>query len=271
MEEFKIAVEGGNLHVTVAGSGEPVVLVHGIFASGYCWRQVVPLLARHYRVYTLDLLGFGESDMPPGADYSQSAQARRVHQAINALDLHDVRLVGHSMGGEISVHMMQQNPAPFAQWALVAADGFRPAFTSWQRGLLSGFWMQGLVRKFFAENGFRRSLRRIAADASAFTDEVIAAYCKPYRRPEFPAAVRQLVRDREGGVVPAAMRALPKLPTLLLWGDADRIVPVSIGEQYRAYLPHARWELLPGCGHMPMEERPEATAERLLAFFRASS
>ncbi|KEO80994.1 alpha/beta fold hydrolase [Tumebacillus flagellatus] len=266
-EVRRVQVSGGNLHVRIDGAGEPVLLVHGIFASGFCWRRVIPLLAAKYRVYTVDLLGFGESDMPPDADYSQSAHARRLHELIDKLGLQGVRLVGHSMGGEISVHMVDQNAAPFRQWALVSADGFRPAFLPWQRALLSGAWMNRLVPKLFSERGFQRSIKRIAVEAGAFAPDVAEGYLKPYRRAEFPRAVRQLVKHREGGIDPEKVRSLPRLPTLLLWGDQDRIVPVRIGEQYRELLPHAEWELLPQCGHMPMEEFPETTAVRLLAFF----
>nr|WP_236588317.1 alpha/beta hydrolase [Tumebacillus amylolyticus] len=263
-----VEVEGGRLKVCVDGAGAPVLLVHGIFASGYCWREVVPILAREYRVYTVDLLGFGESDMPPLADYSQSAHARRLHELIQKLNLHNLRLVGHSMGGEISVHALLQNPEPFAQCALVSADGFRPAFRGWQRRLLSGFWMNGFVRTFFSERGFARAVTRIVQEPQVFSSEIVQGYLKPYQRAEFPHAVRQLVRNREGGLDPARVASLPDLPTLLLWGDQDRIVPVAIGEQYRKLLPHADWQLLPNCGHMPMEEFPAETAERLLTFFK---
>jgi len=265
--ELKIPVEGGQMHVTVDGAGEPVLLVHGIFASGYCWRHVAARLASDYTVYTVDLLGFGKSDMPPDADYSQSAQARRIHQVIEHLQLTHVRLVGHSMGGEISVIAVRENPEPIQQLALISADGFRPPFKNWQRKLLSGTWMSWFVRHTFDEKWFRRTIGTIAQDKTLFTSDVIEQYVMPYRRSEFPHAMRKLALDREGGFTPDSCRAI-ELPTLLLWGDSDLIVPRRIGDTYHALWPHAAYKVCTHCGHLPMEENPAWLVEQLQLFFQ---
>ncbi|ARU61252.1 hypothetical protein CBW65_09785 [Tumebacillus avium] len=266
---LNVDVDGGTLYVEKRGAGEPVFLVHGLFASSYCWRLVAEQLALRYTVYALDLLGFGKSDMPNDGDYSQSAQARRVLDVIGKLELQNVRLVGHSMGGEISALAASFDPTPFRQLVLVAADGFRPAFKPWQRRLLSGAWMGWLVKRRFDERGFRRSISRIVADPSVYGSDVIAEYVAPYRREEFPLAMRRLAHDREAGISPDLCSNI-KIPTLLLWGDQDRIVPPRIGDRYRDVLPNVvRYERLNNCGHMPMEEHPEWLTEELVTFFEA--
>ncbi|ASS76678.1 hypothetical protein CIG75_18015 [Tumebacillus algifaecis] len=264
---LNVAVDGGTLYVEVHGQGEPVLLVHGIFASSYCWRLVAEKLAERYTVYVVDLLGFGQSDMPQDGDYSQSAQARRVLNMIEQLELHNLRLVGHSMGGEISALAASFDPTPFRQLVLVAADGFRPAFKPWQRRLLSGAWMGWLVRRGFDERGFRRSISLIVQDPSIYGSDVIAEYVAPYRRKEFPLAVRQLVKNREAGIGPELCHSIA-IPTMLLWGEQDRIVPPQIGDRYRDVLPNVvRYERCDHCGHMPMEEHPEWLTKELMQFF----
>lgn len=269
-QELHVPVTEGQLFVTRQGAGEPVLLVHGIFASGYCWRHVAAALAEEYEVYTVDLLGFGRSDMPPTADYGQSMQARRLHELIARLGLSQVRLVGHSMGGEIAVHAALQDSDPFCQLVLVSADGFRPAFTGWQRMLLSGRWMNWFVRKMFDEKGLQLSASRVVLDPGVFRGEVIDGYVSPYRRQEFPLAVRQVVRTREGGMNPEWLSGL-SLPTLLLWGEQDRIVPTRIGDAYQERMPHAVYHRCEGCGHMPMEEQPEWLVAELRAFFQTKN
>jgi pimeloyl-ACP methyl ester carboxylesterase len=268
LEHFRVPVEGGEMHVEAQGAGEPVLLVHGIFASGYCWRHVASALARQYRVYTVDLLGFGQSDMHPEIDYSQSVQARRLHQLIESLGLQNVRLVGHSMGGEISMLAVLENATPFRQLVLVSADGFRPPFKRWQRTLLSGAWIAWFVRHRFNEKYFGRSTWLTVSDRHLFTEEMVSAYCAPYHRAEFPEAVRRIVETREGGIAPERCREI-ELPTLLLWGENDRVVPRRIGDQYHEHLPHAEYRLRPACGHMPMEEQPEWVIDELFRFFSA--
>ncbi|TCP56029.1 pimeloyl-ACP methyl ester carboxylesterase [Tumebacillus sp. BK434] len=248
-----------------------MLLVHGLFASSYCWRLVAERLAKRYAVYAVDLLGFGKSDMPDDGDYSQSAQARRVLEVIRRLELSEVRLVGHSMGGEISALAASFDPTPFRQLVLVSADGFRPAFKRWQRRLLSGSWMGWFVKRRFDVKGFRRSISYIVADPAVYGSDVIAEYVAPYRREEFPLAMRQLARDREAGIGPELCRTI-QIPTLLLWGDQDRIVPPRIGDRYRDVLPNVvRYRRLDNCGHMPMEEHPEWLTRELLTFFTAAS
>lgn len=266
VQEWMLDVDGGRLFVEAQGQGEPVLLVHGIFASGYCWRKVAAQLAAEYRVYSLDLLGFGRSEMPAEASYAQSAQAERLLQAVDALGLQEVRLVGHSMGGEIAVLAALRRPAPFRQLALVAADGFRP-FRQWQRRVLGGKWTSWVVRHTFDEKWFRRMMPLFSHDASPFTDEVIEGYVAPYRREEFAAAMRKLALDREEGLSPEAVGAL-QVPTLLVWGELDRIVPKRVGDVYAERLPAATYRTRAECGHLPMEECPEWLAEELVAFFR---
>ncbi|MFD2172102.1 alpha/beta fold hydrolase [Tumebacillus lipolyticus] len=262
-----LLVDGGSMHLEVRGQGEPVLLVHGIFASSYCWRLVAEQLAKRYTVYSLDLLGFGMSDMPPDIDYSQSAQARRVLQVVDQLGLSSVRLVGHSMGGEIAAMAACFDATPFSQLVLVAADGFRPAFKPWQRRVLSGAWMGWVVRRTFDEKGFRRFVRRIVTDPTVYGAEEIAHYVAPYRRAEFPLAMRRLAKDREAGIRPEMCSTI-QVPTLLLWGEEDRIVPPRIGEQYRELLPNVvHYLTCPNCGHMPMEEYPEWLTRQLVSFF----
>ena len=158
-------VNGTRIYYVQAGRGEPVVLIHGLNASTFSFRYIIPELAQHYRVVALDLQGFGYSARPAGADYSLTAQAELVRRAMERLGIERATVVGHSMGGAVAMRLAVRSPERVVRLVLVNS--------ATDRQLRRGLRLGRLVRPFlpiaalFALQRIavrRRALRRSVHD-----------------------------------------------------------------------------------------------------------
>jgi pimeloyl-ACP methyl ester carboxylesterase len=233
LEVRETRVGGERIRWRVAGEGPPLVLVHGLSASWRWWRAVVPFLSRDHTCHLVDLPRFTGTRRPDAAAGWISAWA-------DGAGLRRVTLVGHSLGGAVAARLAVMRAELVHALVLVAAVGM-PS----RRRLGEYAWP--LLTTFRATNPV--FLSRIAADAVRAT----------------PAA---LVR---GGVYSARAdisneaRGI-RAPTLLVWGDRDALVPVSLAADWQRAVPASRLVVLPGVGHLPMVERPRQFAELLLEF-----
>lgn len=267
-------VGGVRIHYEAYGSGEPVVLIHGLGASAAAWRRVAPHLAEAgYRVLALDLKGCGLSDRPPG-DYSRKALASLVCGFMDNLGVTRARaLVGHSMGGAIALEIATSRPhradllavvdgqgVISAPWYLQAAAPVTPIVGT----LASGMTVISppASRRFFV----RMYLRRIFADPAAVTEELVDSYAANadagYQRAMF--AMIQHMGNTED--LAERIRRL-RIPAILVWGREDPICPVSWGEALHRELPDSELHVLEGCGHCTPEERPGELSALLVDFF----
>lgn len=220
--------------VTIAheemGQGEPLLLVHGLSASRRWWAKNVPGLAERFRVYSIDLIGFGESrDRHP---FILSEAAGYLVAWMDRLEIGQASLVGHSMGGFIAVELAADYPQRVEHLVLVDA-----AVLPFARGHLRH--ALGLTRALRYTP--IRFLPVLARDA--------------YRCG--PATLWRAARE----LLTTDIR--PKLNhvdarTLVVWGEHDTVVPLEIGRRLTGYLPNAELKVVPGAGHNPMWDRPEA-------------
>ena len=225
---------GERIRWRVAGEGPPLVLVHGLSASWRWWRAVVPLLARAYTCHLLDLPRFGGTRRPDAAAEWISAWA-------DGADLRHMRLVGHSLGGAVAARLAVLRAELVEALVLVSAVGM-PS----RRSLGAYAWP--LFTTLRATNPV--FLSRIAADA------VRAAPAALVRGGLYSA--RADISHEARGI---------RAPTLLVWGERDALVPLSLAAEWRRAVPSSRLVVLPGVGHIPMVERPREFAELLLEFF----
>ncbi len=251
-----VALAEGQLRYRQVGSGPAVVLIHGFASSLFTWRRLTPLLAPDHSVYALDLLGFGLSDKPTRADLSLEGHGRRVVQLLEALDLWEVTLVGHSMGGVVASYAALADGQRIKRVALLDANFYQrngpplPMFPPLP---------QLLARRFYSPAGRAASLRRCYADPTNLTPEVLEVYLAPTRTLGALDSLAAFLATPG----PATYAALPprlNLPTLVLWGQQDRLWPLADGLRLARDIPGARFQAIAGAGHMVQEEQPEAVA-----------
>jgi pimeloyl-ACP methyl ester carboxylesterase len=273
-EAWEIDLHGHQVVYRIAGSGPPVVLVHGMVNSSRHWQAVAKRLATRYTVIAPDLVGHGDSATPRG-DYSLGAHASGVRDLLTALGHEHVTVIGHSLGGGIAMQFAYQFPERCQRLVLVSSGGLGrevhlllraaalpgadyvlPMITS-THVLRVGRGLGGLLRR-----------ARLAPDgdldllAQGFTSLDNAG-----SRQAFLHTVRAVV-DTGGQRVSAHDRlALAELlPSLIVWGRRDSVIPVAHGVAAHQAMPGSHLEIFPDAGHMPHDADPERFAAVLTDF-----
>jgi pimeloyl-ACP methyl ester carboxylesterase len=261
-----------NLYYEEQGEGAPVLLLHGFGASTYTWRHVIPELAQTHRVIAVDLKGFGQSDKPFDERYSVFDQAELIAQLIEDKDLRDLTVVGHSFGGGVALSLaLEANErlgGRIARLVLLDSIAFPQQIPMFFRLLDVPLVSQVGVRMVPPSVQTRVALQIAYYDDTKIDDEEVEIYAAPLKT----AAGKHAIIHSARQIVPQDIDALSEryktitLPTLILWCDHDRIVPLDVGLKLRRTLPNSTLRLVESCGHMPQEEQPETTLKLLKGF-----
>ncbi len=261
----EIRLHGHPVSYYEAGSGPVLLLVHGITSSADAWRGVMPALAEHYTVIAPDLLGHGGSAKPRG-DYSLGAYASGLRDLLAALGHSRATVVGHSLGGGIAMVMAYQFPERVERLALISSGGLgKQVGLVLRAATLPG---AGIVLPVITRRGPRDAvigaahlLSRLGLRTRADVRGAalgLASLRDDAARRAFIHTARSII-DIAGQRVNAHDRLYlaEGMPTLLVWGDRDPMIPVSHGLAAHEAIPHSRLELFAGAGHYPFEEDPE--------------
>lgn len=263
-EEF-LVIEGRFVHVERMGSGRPLVLLHGFGGSTYSFRLVVSELAESFDVISIDLNGFGYTERPPGTElYTPYGQAAQVVAILDALGIGRASLLGHSYGAEIALLTAATRPELVESLILVDGSAPRGGFMTIPeefRGLYSL-----LARVFLVNEGTMRSfLKQSVRDPAIVTDELVRGYADRILIEGLDRAVEGLLAGASGDPIEIDVSIVDQ-PTLIVWGEHDRVVPIAVGEELAADLPNARLVRFEQSGHLPMEEEPDRFARVVTEF-----
>lgn len=259
------------------GTGEVLLLIHGIGGSSNNWRALIPTLSKNYRVVAPDLLGHGQSDKPRG-DYSLGAFAVWLRDFLDALGVSRVTVVGHSLGGGIAMQFTHQHREYCERLILISSGGLGAEVTRTLR-LIS---MPGseFVLKFVASKPAIKTRKAFAAlkstdqHASRFSEhwEAHAALANPENRQALLRTLRAVV-DRRGQFVCALNRLHfnADVPVLIMTGDQDRVIPVEHAYAAHEAMPHSRLHIIAGAAHHPQAEQTETVASLIDEFMDANA
>jgi len=251
------------------GSGEVLLLVHGMGGSSASWSGVIPLLAAKYRVIAPDLLGHGESDKPRG-DYSVGAFAVLLRDLLDALGVRRVTVVGHSLGGGIAMQFAHQHRQYCKRMVLISSGGFGGDVGRLLR-LLSLPGSEPVLPLIASPhaNLAGNALRALMGSSDRF--KARPSLSNRDNRQAFLRTLRSVV-DFRGQAVSALNRLCLHgvLPALIISGDQDRVIPVEHARAAHQTLPNSRLHIMSGVHHHPPTERPEAVA-RLIDDFVATT
>ena len=264
-------LDGERIHVVQAGTaGAPaILLIHGFCGSTFSWRDVVPLLARHYHVVALDLPGFGFSDRRRELEYSLESHGRRAARLLEHLGIARATVVGHSMGGGVAEHLAVRYPERVDRLVLAAAID-AGAEQPWQSvsPLLWASLLQGTRVAFrvppLVRWAARKSLLRMTGEDRFGEATTLDGYVGPLLIGGTAACFARLAADwkAEPAIDPGRISA----PVLVVSGEFDRDVPPGVGAAIAEKIPHARHLVLPGVGHLLFEQEPELFVEEVLTF-----
>jgi pimeloyl-ACP methyl ester carboxylesterase len=275
-EQQTFDYHGVKINYYEAGQGPPILLLHGFGACAYTWRYLIPPLAGQHRVFTLDLKGFGFSDKPTDGHYAVCNQAEMVADFIRRQDLHDLVIMGHSMGGGVTLmtylQLRETDPGRIKKLVLIDSAGYpqkMPKFIALSKipGLSTAL-SKGLPPRFAAA----LVLKKCYYNRDAVTEEQIDTYAYFGSLPGAAAAVSQTARQLvpQGSDMEAliAQYKTIQVPVLIIWGCEDEVVPLEVGENFKRDLPDSQLVVLPHCGHIPLEEEPQATRQAIMEFLK---
>jgi pimeloyl-ACP methyl ester carboxylesterase len=256
----RIALPGADVNYVELGEGEPILFVHGISGSWQNWLENLPHFGRNHRAIALDLPGFGASPMP-GWEIDMPAYGRLVHDFCEKLGVEGATIVGNSMGGFVAVEAVTAGPARFDRLLLVSAAGILNTWNPEERAVATA-WAWKTFGPHYADRGrwivshrrareivfrpFVRYPNRLRADllfeqinsglqrAEGFGDAL-------------QALIRRDIRERLGEI---------EMPTMIVWGQSDRVIPMAAALSYHRRIPHSRLEIFERTGHVPQLERP---------------
>ncbi|MDX6742362.1 alpha/beta fold hydrolase [Actinocorallia sp. A-T 12471] len=270
-----IRLTDADVHVREEGpaDGPALVLLHGFLTSAHTWRHMVPALARDHRVILVDLPGSGDSPAPRARAWSADRCADLLGELFDALDLPEAVLVGSQMGGSIAAWFAARKPERVSRLVVMAAGvlGETAANLTLYR-LLAAPVVGRVLARAFPRGPFEERWRAAHGPDHAHDPEALAYYHDHLRRRGHTMAVFGLgVRMSYGEDFSALAEPLRgvTVPTLLIFGEADPLVPVTTGRRFATLLPNSRLLVLPRCGDFPQEERPAEVAEAVLRFLAA--
>ena len=256
------------------GEGEPILFIHGIAGCWRNWLENLPYFGRTHRAIAIDLPGFGDSPLPSW-EISMASYGRLVHDFCERLGIDQVAaLVGNSMGGFISTEAVIEEPDRFDRLVLISAAGI--SFAEWQGRPFSAAarifeamipFLSGDRRMYFTRPAGRKlAFGRLFRNPNKLRPELLAEQVRPgLQAPGFSDALAAIwgydTRER-----------LPEIeiPTMVVWGLNDQIVPVEGALGYHRLIPHSRLEIFERTGHLPMLERPQRFNPLLEGFIESA-
>jgi pimeloyl-ACP methyl ester carboxylesterase len=256
------------LYYAIYGTGQPLLAIHGLGASMYSWREFVkvPNTFPGYQIILIDLKGSGNSEKPHNKNYSIKTQRDLVLQFIQEQNLKNLTLVGNSYGGAVSLlvtlKLIEQKSDVLTKLILLDSGGYNKLLP-WYLKLLRTPVLGWLALKILTpEQAADTVLKNAYYNDCLITREQIAAYAAPIGARGGRYALLQIAK----GVIPkdinkitAQYPSISKVPTFILWGLNDEVIPLEIGKMLNAAIKGSSLETINECGHVPQEEKPAET------------
>jgi pimeloyl-ACP methyl ester carboxylesterase len=278
MSVEEITLHGHRVSYRRDGWGPPILLIHGVTGSSETWDDVIPFLSDRYTVIAPDLLGHGRSAKPRG-DYSLGAYASGIRDLLRAIGHDSATVVGHSLGGGVAMQVAYQFPELCQRLVLVSSGGLGREVSIFLRAatLPGSEWVLPLL----ASNGVLSAggsvgnlLRSIGLRAGPDLQELWKGFSSlgdAEARQAFIYTLRGIV-DPGGQRVSARDRLYlaETVPTLLVWGERDPIIPVVHGYSAHEDIPESRLEIIEGAGHFPYRDDPRRFAGILSDFIETT-
>jgi pimeloyl-ACP methyl ester carboxylesterase len=265
-----VQVDGLSIHYKDTGSRDaPVLLLlHGFGSSLQTWDTWSTQLEQQYRVIRLDLPGFGLTGPSPINDYSEQNDVATLTHFVDKLGLSQFSVIGHSMGGKMAWGLAASVPDRVNALVLMAPDGFPQTKDIGTKPYAMPSIM-GLIQFSLPKYLVRKSIEPAFFDAKALDDSLLNRYYDMLRAP----GVRGAILERANQTIytdPVPLLKKITAPTLLLWGEQDKLIPSSNAQSYAHVLAVSKTQLLPKLGHLLQEEQPDVGVKYVTEFLTST-
>jgi pimeloyl-ACP methyl ester carboxylesterase len=279
LTDGQVKTPGGTIAYTTAGTGEPLLLVHGLGGTRRTWRHMIDSLALTHTVIAPDLPGHGESD-PPAGDYSIGAHAAALRDLLVALGHSRVTVVGHSLGGGIGLQFAYQFPERTSRLVLISSGGLGAELTVMLRAATLpgaeiavaglGRLPRGLTRRLLPALSVLPGL--VARQDAQPLAEDLRGLADPQQRHAFVRTAQAVINWR-GQTVSALrqLRLLADLPVLVAWGSNDKTIPPHHHQAIARELPDSHVVEITGAGHYPHETAADQLLPAVHAFLQSTT
>jgi len=257
IEKF-ITTYGAKIHYVEAGSGAPVILIHGLADNVAIWDPVIPALAARFRVIALDQIGFGRSDKPL-LNYRVSTLVDFLDVFLTELKIERASPVGNSLGGWVAAAYALAHPERVERLVLSDAAGYA--------ALAKTMDSRALRALRVASRDDIRYLGPLAFHDKRFYQDVDTAFKERVTAGDSYTVAQVLDSMIRGDDALDNKLQTLKQPTLVLWGREDKLIPLSFGEQFHREIVNSRLRIIDNCGHMPQLECPNEFSAAVLKFF----
>ncbi|MFN0138701.1 MAG: alpha/beta fold hydrolase [Pyrinomonadaceae bacterium] len=269
-----INIDGIRVHYQEFGdaANPPMILIHGYTASTYVWRTAAPMLAREgFRVFAVDLVGFGYSDKPRWFEYSITAQTRTIERFMDRLGIGRGVVVGSSYGGAVAATLALDYPERVAKLVLVS-----PVINDRLKShpilkLASVYGIGEAITPFLSDSTifmrYRMNGTFSRANRHMVTDERIEAIRRPLLAADGHHSLLATSRNWHAGRIEHDAQLINQ-PTLIIWGEDDTVIPFTDGHLLHDEILHSRLVVLKDCGHVPHEECSDVFCEIVTEFCR---
>jgi pimeloyl-ACP methyl ester carboxylesterase len=237
-----ITIEGQRIYYRSFGSGTPLVLLHGYAATGLLWQKCLPFLAQQHQVIAIDIPGHGQSKLT--GPWHLSDMAPLLALLLQQMDLMPAAVIGHSMGGAIAIHLSTLAPDMIERLVLVDSTGM-----PLEAGIPT-----------LAARSVRSALTPQGGNSYPLSVQLGMLKLDPYL---YWQVAQEMVKSDFRNEL-----ASLNLPTLIIWGEQDVLLPVELGERLSKALPHAQFMRIPDAGHRLPLSHPELFSRIVLEFLQ---
>jgi pimeloyl-ACP methyl ester carboxylesterase len=274
-ESSYLPVDDANLHVRMRGKGEPILLIHGSFSSLHTWEAFENELLKHtFRTISVDLPGHGLTGPNQNQNYSTDYYAQLIFSLADSLGLDSFSVVGNSMGGNVAMKMALLNSQRIKSLILIDAAAFSHISEPEKNSNDTPFIFRmlqikpvaALLTRITPRFLFKMNLKEVYGNQEMFTDKELDRYYYLLRRAGNRAATLKRLQY-PGSDIQNRLQDI-NTPTLILWGEKDRWIPLPQAYQLHQAIDGSKLIVFTNAGHIPMEEMPQATADSAISFLQ---
>jgi pimeloyl-ACP methyl ester carboxylesterase len=263
------------LYKEVYGSGDPILCLHGLGASLYSWRHFIAPFSQHNKLILVDFKGNGRSPKPFDSHYSIEEKANDIYNLIIKENLTNLTLIGNSLGGAVSlmvaIRLLAEKSSRLSKLVLIDSAGDKKSIPP-HLTLIRSFVGAPILYLTPSKLAAKLTLRMCYYDYNKATREQVEAYARPIAGPAGRHALLQTARQCIPANVDELIASLNVItvPTFILWGRQDKVIPLRVGQLLHEAIPNSTLEIIEECGHIPQEEKPDETIARISRFLANS-